>query len=164
MLPEDFHRLVEYGILASRKDPFDPMEKALKLVGKELLSGTEHLHDDWDTLREYPLSGELLAMSCVWEPIAGGDKEIAAKGAPEAIADLCHFSPEAIADLDNQISVMAAAGLRVLGVAKGSLSPNSSRHMKKLPARGQRTKTNSRTIRGNVRKTMSSGKRKTEKT
>ncbi len=128
MLPEDFHRLVEYGILASRKDPFDPMEKALKLVGKELLSGTEHLHDDWDTLREYPLSGELLAMSCVWEPIAGGDKEIAAKGAPEAIADLCHFSPEAIADLDHQISVMAAAGLRVLGVAKGSLSPNSSRH------------------------------------
>jgi len=39
-----------------------------------------------------------------------------------------------------------------------------TRHMKKLPARGQRTKTNSRTIRGNVRKTMSSGKRKTEKT
>ena len=39
-----------------------------------------------------------------------------------------------------------------------------TRHMKKLPARGQRTKTNARTIRGNVRKTMSSGKRKTEKT
>lgn len=38
------------------------------------------------------------------------------------------------------------------------------RHMKKLPVRGQRTKTNSRTIRGNVRKTMASGKRKVEKT
>jgi Ca2+-transporting ATPase len=129
MLPEDFHRLIEYGILASRKDPFDPMEKALKLVGKELLSGTEHLHDDWETLREYPLSGELLAMSCVWEPSEGGKKEIAAKGAPEAIADLCHLSPEAIADLDKQVNVMAAAGLRVLGVAKGSLSTNSSRHV-----------------------------------
>lgn len=39
-----------------------------------------------------------------------------------------------------------------------------TRHAKHLPARGQRTKTNSRTVRGNVRKTMGSGRRKTEKT
>jgi len=39
-----------------------------------------------------------------------------------------------------------------------------TRHQKKLPVRGQRTKTNSRTIRGNVRKTMGSGRRKVEKT
>ncbi len=39
-----------------------------------------------------------------------------------------------------------------------------TRHMRKLPARGQRTKTNSRTVRGNVRKTMTSGRRKLEKT
>ena len=38
------------------------------------------------------------------------------------------------------------------------------RHTKHLPARGQRTKTNSRTVRGNVRKTMTSGRRKLEKT
>ncbi len=36
------------------------------------------------------------------------------------------------------------------------------RHLKRLPARGQRTKTNSRTIRGNVRKTVGSGRRKAE--
>jgi small subunit ribosomal protein S13 len=39
-----------------------------------------------------------------------------------------------------------------------------SRHAKRLPAHGQRTKTNSRTVRGNVRRTMGSGKRKLEKT
>lgn len=38
------------------------------------------------------------------------------------------------------------------------------RHLKQLPVRGQRTKTNSRTVRGNVRKTMTSGRRKLEKT
>jgi small subunit ribosomal protein S13 len=38
------------------------------------------------------------------------------------------------------------------------------RHIKGLPTRGQRTKTNSRTVRGNVRKTMGSGRRKLEKT
>jgi len=43
-------------------------------------------------------------------------------------------------------------------------SYRGSRHTKRLPARGQRTKTNSRTVRGNVRKTMGSGRRKAEKT
>lgn len=38
------------------------------------------------------------------------------------------------------------------------------RHLKKLPVRGQRTKTNSRTVRGNKRTTMTSGRRKLEKT
>ena len=39
-----------------------------------------------------------------------------------------------------------------------------TRHLKHLPVRGQRTKTNSRTVRGNVRRTMGSGRRKAEKT
>lgn len=43
-------------------------------------------------------------------------------------------------------------------------SYRGTRHAKNLPARGQRTKTNSRTVRGNVRRTMGSGKRKLEKT
>ena len=38
------------------------------------------------------------------------------------------------------------------------------RHLRRLPVKGQRTKTNSRTVRGNVRKTMGSGRRKVEKT
>lgn len=42
-------------------------------------------------------------------------------------------------------------------------SYRGSRHARLLPARGQRTKTNSRTVRGNVRKTMTSGRRKVEK-
>lgn len=37
------------------------------------------------------------------------------------------------------------------------------RHMRRLPVRGQRTKTNTRTVRGNIRKTMGSGKKKEDK-
>ena len=37
-----------------------------------------------------------------------------------------------------------------------------NRHLRHLPVRGQRTKTNSRTVRGNIRKTAGSGKRKVE--
>jgi small subunit ribosomal protein S13 len=42
-------------------------------------------------------------------------------------------------------------------------SYRGSRHQKRLPARGQRTKTNARTLKG-VKKTMGSGRRKLEKT
>ena len=42
-------------------------------------------------------------------------------------------------------------------------SYKGSRHAKRLPARGQRSKTNSRTVRGNVRKTMGSGRRSADK-
>ncbi len=43
-------------------------------------------------------------------------------------------------------------------------SYRGTRHSRRLPSRGQRTKTNTRTIRGNVRVTMGSGRRKLEKT
>lgn len=47
---------------------------------------------------------------------------------------------------------------------KNIKSYRGTRHAKRLPARGQRTKTNSRTIRGNVRVTAGSGKKKLTKT
>lgn len=117
-LPEAFHGLIEFGILASRKDPFDPMEKALQQIGQDYLAQTEHLHGDWQLRYEYPLSGELLAMSCVWADYQG-QLTLAAKGAPEAIAELCHLDPNQVEDLNRQVQIMARAGLRVLGVARG---------------------------------------------
>jgi P-type Ca2+ transporter type 2C len=120
-LPETFHELVEYCILASQRDPFDPMEKAFKQLGDHYLTNTEHLHGDWKLLREYPLLPDLLAMSHVWQSADGKQYEIAAKGAPEAIADLCHFTPDQQQTLTTQVSAMAAKGLRVLGVARVAL-------------------------------------------
>ncbi|WP_445248200.1 cation-translocating P-type ATPase [Microcoleus sp. OTE_8_concoct_300] len=120
-LPESVHELVEFSILASQRDPFDPMEKAFKQLGDRALANTEHLHNDWKLLREYPLSPDLLAMSHVWQSADSKQYEIAAKGAPEAIADLCHFTPEQQQIIAAQIKKMAEQGLRVLGVAKASL-------------------------------------------
>jgi P-type Ca2+ transporter type 2C len=140
-LPETVHELVEFCILASQRDPFDPMEKAFKQLGDRYLAHTEHLHSDWKLLREYPLSPHLLAMSHVWQSADGKQYEIAAKGAPEAIADLCHFPPQQQKVLAAQVSQMAAQGLRVLGVAKASLlvaptpflPPHPSIHPHHLP-------------------------------
>jgi len=49
-----------------------------------------------------------------------------------------------------------------INLLKDIQSYRGSRHARRLPVRGQRTKTNSRTVRGNVRKTAGSGKRKVE--
>jgi Ca2+-transporting ATPase len=117
-LGERFHEILEFGILASQRDPFDPLEKALKELGQEKLSGTEHIHMNWKLVKDYPLSRSLLAMSHVWKSPDGTEYIIAAKGAPEAIMDLCHFSDEQKEQMTVRISKLADYGLRVLGVAK----------------------------------------------
>jgi P-type Ca2+ transporter type 2C len=116
--PDRFHDLVEFSILASQRDPFDPMERAIKEFGEEYLAHTEHLHGDWRLEKEYPLSPELLAMSHVWRAPRGMDYVIAAKGAPEAVADLCHFSDGQQKEMMSAVTRMADDGLRVLGVAR----------------------------------------------
>ncbi|MGE5698229.1 MAG: cation-translocating P-type ATPase [Candidatus Sericytochromatia bacterium] len=116
-LPETFHTIAEFAVLASPIDPFDPMDKAFRELGEKYLSGTEHTHDDWVLVREYPLSEKLLALSHLWRSPDGGKYVIAAKGAPEAIADLCHFDAGQLSALTAQVEHVTADGQRVLGVA-----------------------------------------------
>jgi Ca2+-transporting ATPase len=120
-LPENFHRVVEFSILASRQDPFDPMEKAFVELGETFLRETEHLHVDWQLMREYPLSPELLAMSRAWLSPQTGGHIVAAKGAPEAIVRLCRLAGGEEAQILGASDDMAAEGLRVLGVAEAEL-------------------------------------------
>jgi len=117
-LPELYHPLCEYAFLASQKNPFDPMEKEIKQKTEEYLLNTEHIHANWSLIQEYALSKELLALSHVWSSPNKKEYVIAAKGAPEAIADLCHFDKKQKTDLMRDIQLMSEKGLRVLGVAK----------------------------------------------
>jgi Ca2+-transporting ATPase len=128
-LPEAFHEIVEFSILASERDPFDPMEKALRQLGYHTLHRTEHLHEDWTLVHEYPLSYSLLALSHVHKTSNGEGYVVAAKGAPEAITDLCHFDRAQTDELSRSILSMADGGLRILGVAKA--------YLKKTPFPGE---------------------------
>lgn len=124
-LPEVFHDLFEFGYLASQKDPFDPIEKEIKNMTEKFLLDTEHIHKHWQIVREYPLSKNLLALSNVWESYEKHRFVIAAKGSPEAIADLCHLNEEQKKDVLNQVQKMAEDGLRVLGAAKANFQEES---------------------------------------
>jgi len=117
-LPENFHELLEFGNLASQADPFDPVEKEIKNGTEKFLSNSEHVHNTWKLVREYPLSKNLLALSNVWESNDRQKHVIASKGAPEAIIDLCHLDEVQKHELLSRVQTMADNGLRVLGVAR----------------------------------------------
>jgi len=118
-LPEDFHLLTEFAMLATPGDPFDPMEKAIQHFGHQWLQGTEHVHDGREPEFEYALSGQILAMTRVFASDDPSVHLLAAKGAPEAVADLCHLDALRLDAIRHQVDAMAERGLRVLGVARG---------------------------------------------
>jgi len=121
-LNSEFHEIIEYGILSSQTNPFDPMEKAITSMGDLYLRGTEHIHKNWEMIKEYPLSKELLAMSRVFSFKDTQEKIIATKGAPEAIFEMCHLDEKNKKRLSQAVEELAASGLRVLGVAKAKIN------------------------------------------
>ncbi len=125
-LPELFHELALFGLLASQQDPFDPVERAIIRFAKESFGEVERPYRDWRLIREYPLSSQLLAMSQIWETPEGTIAAVAAKGAPEAIFDLSHLSATETALLSSRVGEMASKGLRLLGVAKGNFRAEES--------------------------------------
>jgi Ca2+-transporting ATPase len=118
-LPESFHELVEFAMLATPADPFDPMEKAVQNFGLRWLTDTEHVHAEWSPEIEYGLSPDILAMTRVFHGAARTQHLLATKGAPEAVIDLCHLAAADAATILARVEAMATRGLRVLGVARG---------------------------------------------
>jgi P-type Ca2+ transporter type 2C len=115
-LPESVRPLLEFAMLASRRSGIDPMDSALLSHGDRSLLGTAHLHPNWRLEQEYPLTPELLAMSQAW--MAEDRRQyVAAKGAPEAIAGLCHLDAAARQTWLRRVHALAEQGLRVLAVA-----------------------------------------------
>ena len=121
-LPEQWHDLLEFAMLSTQIEAHDPMDLAIQRLGERTLSGTEHLHGDWSLVRQYPLARHLLAISQVWRSPDGADYIIAAKGAPEAIADLCHLPEGEVMAVLAGATELAQEGLRVLGVARSHFS------------------------------------------
>ncbi len=123
-VPPAWHALIEYGVLASEREPFDPMERAFHELGRQSLDEVRALHADWSLVHEYRLTPALLAMSHVWRgaTLAEEGHVVAAKGAPEAIVDLCHLPADKAARIQAAANALAERGLRVLGVARAKLA------------------------------------------
>jgi Ca2+-transporting ATPase len=116
-LDKNFYDIIETGVLASQKDPFDPMEKALKHLSKKIILSKK---DSWKMVKDFPLTKEVLATSEIWES-GEGEFVVASKGAPESIFDLCHLSLKEKERLFKEVEKMASEGLRIIGVAKARI-------------------------------------------
>ncbi|MEK9150503.1 MAG: 30S ribosomal protein S13 [Patescibacteria group bacterium] len=105
--------------------------------------------------------------------VFGIGRFLAAKILKEAKIDLMKRTKDLIPEEINRIREVIEKKYKIEGELRQNIKQNLERlkeiqcyrgvrHLKRLPVRGQRTKTNSRTVRGNVRKTVGSGKRKAE--
>lgn len=113
--------LLHSAVLASRPEPFDPMERALRTARDRLMPNGSDGCQDWHLIREYPLTPELLAVSHAWRHGDNNPVLIASKGAPEAIAELCRLPPARRFEVSARVKELASSGLRVLGVARTEL-------------------------------------------
>ena len=125
-LPAEFAPLLQTAVRASHADAVDPMDRALAETARRL--GFE-ARNDWLAIKEYPLSAARSAV--IWIGTAyladGATARLAcAKGAPEAIARLCRFTPVELARLQHEVTALAQHGLRVLAVAHASLGAEQS--------------------------------------
>jgi len=121
-LPENFRELLKFGVLASQKDPFDPIEKELNKMGDLYLKTDKGFYDDFELIKEYPLSKKMLALSHVWQNKNERKIIVASKGAPESILDLCHVSEKEKHEVLEKVKEMSEKGMRVLGAAKALFS------------------------------------------
>jgi Ca2+-transporting ATPase len=125
LLPS-FQRLAITGAIASAPVAFDPMDRAFHELAQRSGFDTK----DLSLARVYPLEPDLLAVTQVWKSPVGKSLRVAAKGAPEAIAELCHLDQAERGVLMQQADSMAAAGMRVLAVSEASAAgslPDSPR-------------------------------------
>jgi Ca2+-transporting ATPase len=120
-LPPEVEELLEVGLLACPRDPFDPMERAFVELGERALAQSGLLHPTWENLRQYPLRRDLLAVTHVWRSEEREGSVVAAKGAPEAIFELCRLEARERERWRSRTEALAQDGLRVLAVARGRI-------------------------------------------
>jgi Ca2+-transporting ATPase len=109
---ESLRLMAETGALASAPEPFDPMEKAFHRLFAEVgETAVERV-----LKRAYGLQPELLAVTQAWRE---NDRcVVAAKGAPEAILDLCRLGAVERAQTLAAVDRLAGEGLRVIALAR----------------------------------------------
>jgi Ca2+-transporting ATPase len=105
--------VVETALLASKREAFDPMERALQALAQS----QGFAQPSARLVREYPLTANLLAVCRLWS-VADGASRIAAKGAPEAIMQLCRMDEQQRDSLHREVEGLAQQGVRVLAVAR----------------------------------------------
>ncbi len=114
--------LLRIAMFASEPIPFDPMEIALHEAYVKTTGIDERRL--YKIIHEYPLDGKPPMMTHLFEN-ESGNRIIAAKGAPEALVNICNLSMDERLEIQNTISFLAADGYRLLAVAEATFNGNN---------------------------------------
>ncbi len=114
---ESVSELIQYAMWSSEPVPFDPMEKSLHQVYGETQKVDRR--PEFEMFHEYPLDGKPPMMTHLFNN-KKGERIIAAKGAPEAIINVCQLSEEDQSKIRKKIDDFGKQGYRILGVAKSN--------------------------------------------
>ena len=109
--------VIEAAMWASESNPFDPMEKTIHKTYGDSTSNDKR--SEYIMIHEYPLGGVPPMMTHIFED-ESENRIIAAKGAPEAIIEVCHLDPKEKMAIHLIVQQFALKGLRILGVAKAN--------------------------------------------
>lgn len=112
-------KLIEAAMWASEVSPMDPMERALHLAYQDTTKSD--LRKQFSMKKGYPLDGIPPMMTHVFEN-KSGDRIVAAKGAPEAIIELCGLNATEKMKIEEAVKSMSAEGYRLLAVATSNFS------------------------------------------
>lgn len=114
---DSISEIIQYAMWSSEPVPFDPMEITIHQVYGN--SQKEDQRAEFKMFHEYPLEGKPPMMTHLFNN-KFGERIIAAKGAPEAIINVCELSPNQVEQIKSQIEQFGKQGYRVLGVAKSN--------------------------------------------
>ncbi|HZV68943.1 MAG TPA: cation-translocating P-type ATPase [Saprospiraceae bacterium] len=113
--------LIEAAMWASEPNPFDPMEKTIHDVYEK--STVKDKRTEYSMIHEYPLGGIPPMMTHIFEN-QDHDRIIAAKGAPEAILNVCGLTSQEKIIINDMLGQLAVKGYRILGVARTGMCDN----------------------------------------
>ena len=115
---KDKTELAEVMGLCCEEETYDPMEKAMFKYAKSLGIYKKDLFNG-KKIKEYPFSNDTKMMGCTW---SRNDKFIlAVKGSPESVLAICNIDSKYLKQINDEISLMQAKGLRVIAIAKKEL-------------------------------------------
>ncbi len=123
LLPEGFRDVLAAAFHASNRRPTDPMDRALDDAYRAFVMEFGAKADASDLIRTYGLSSDFLATANVWGTADKNAILAYAKGAPEAIAELCGLPAAQRADILRHADDLAHEGIRVLAVAEAKGTP-----------------------------------------
>jgi len=109
--------IVEVALAASAREPTDPMDLAVHAMAKSI-GGDLPAQADGRLIRAYGLRPDLFAVAHVISDEVQRSTRAYAKGAWEAIGELCHLSIDQLAFVRTQVDELAGRGVRVLAVAR----------------------------------------------